>query len=167
MKAVEPVAAPVVAVPYRFLLNARIVLPPEGDEYVKVDRHFFQFCLRPILERIEVDEEWYLSKYPDVLTALEDGAVPSAAAHYVRHGYFENRMPYPIEVDEEWYLEQYPDVRTAIERNTFASAQAHFDIAGFAEGRLPYAGFALATLPNGDDTEAWNRGNRSATVTDR
>jgi hypothetical protein len=141
----------VVAVPLSFLLNAKIVAFSDNDDYMTVDKHFFQFCLRPILEKVRVDEDWYLSRYPDVLNGLERGAVSSATEHYAKHGYFENRMPYAIKVDTGWYLEQHPDVKEAIGRKLFASAQAHFDSVGFIEGRLPYPDFTLSTvLETGD-----------------
>jgi len=133
MRVVQPAIKSVVVVPYACLLNSRIVVDAGHDEYVKVDRHFFNFCMRPILGKIRVDEEWYLSKHADVMNALKQGEVQSARAHYVMYGFFENRIPYPIEVD------------SAIEQNFFDSAQSHFDQVGFAEGRFAYAGFMLDT----------------------
>jgi hypothetical protein len=82
-----------------------------------------------------------------VQLAIDNNVVPSATAHYTRHGYFENRMPYLIEVDQDWYLQQYPDIQLAIGRDEFSSAQDHFEKLGFAEGRFPYPNFTLATLP--------------------
>jgi len=136
----------VVTVPYASLLNAKIVEPTKTGSLI-VDRHFLIFCMQPILAQIKVDDVWYLNRYPDVQLAIDNNVVPSATAHYTRHGYFENRMPYLIEVDQDWYLQQYPDIGLAIGRDEFSSAQDHFEKLGFAEGRFPYPNFTLATLP--------------------
>jgi 2-polyprenyl-3-methyl-5-hydroxy-6-metoxy-1,4-benzoquinol methylase len=39
------------------------------------------------------DEHWYLLRYPDVAQAILHGKVPSALAHYERHGREEGRQP--------------------------------------------------------------------------
>ena len=91
-------------VPYASLLNAKIIEPTTNGSLV-IDQHFFIFCMQPILAKIKVDDEWYLTRYPDVRLAIDNHVVPNVAAHYTRHGYFENRMPYRIEVDPEWYLQ--------------------------------------------------------------
>ena len=140
----------VVTVPYASLLNAKII-EPTTDGSLIIDRHFLIFCMQPILAKIKVDNDWYLKRYPDVQTAIANDLVPSANAHYTRHGYFENRMPYRIEVVPDWYLQEYPDVRTAIERDDYGSAQDHFENVGFAEGRFPYANFTLVTVPEPED----------------
>jgi len=142
----------VVTVPYASLLNAKIIEPTTNGSLI-IDRHFFIFCMQPILAKIKVDDEWYLTRYPDVRLAIDNHVVPNVAAHYTRHGYFENRMPYRIAVDPEWYLQQYPDVGLAIEREEFSSAQEHFEIVGFAEGRFPYPHFTLATEPESGDPD--------------
>jgi hypothetical protein len=41
----------------------------------------------------DFDEQWYLTQYPDVRAALEQGRVPSALHHYLRHGFDEGRSP--------------------------------------------------------------------------
>jgi hypothetical protein len=142
-----------IAVPYISLVNANIILGQRDGEYVEVDRHFFEFCLRSIVDHIRLDENWYLERYPDVTGAIERGEMANARVHYSRYGYFENRMPYPIKVDAEWYLSQYSDVQEAIARKDYSTAQAHFDEVGFAEGRLPYPRFTLA-LEATEDSDA-------------
>ena len=149
----DPIIKSIVTVPYASLLNAKIV-EQFDDDYLAIDKHFFRFCMQSIIENINVDEKWYLNKYPDVLLAIEEGTIPSASMHYTRHGYFENRLPYLIEVDSPWYLEQYPDVRRAIERGEIPSAQSHFETVGFAEGRLPYTNFTLKMVSENGDSGA-------------
>jgi hypothetical protein len=128
---------------YAGLLNQKIIIPSSKGAYQGVDRYFLASCLRPFLETIRFDEQWYLGTQPDVREAIDSGIVPNAKEHYVRFGFFEHRMPYHIEVEESWYLAEYPDVRTAIERESFESGQAHFDAQGFREGRVPYPHFKL------------------------
>jgi hypothetical protein len=128
------------------LVNSRTIAPGQDDAHVEVNRHFFLSCLRPHLAEIQVDEEWYLTRYLDVAEAIREGRIRSAKDHYVRFGFVENRMPYQIVVDEEWYAAQYPDVKVAIEAGHFASAQSHFDVTGFLEGRSPYQDFVFAQV---------------------
>lgn len=127
------------------LVNSRIVVPSSSTAYVAVDRHFLASCLDGQLSAIELDEGWYLDRYPDVAGAIARGEVANARDHYVRYGYWENRMPYPIPIDEGWYMTSYPDVAQAVADGTFASAQDHFDQAGFQEGRFPHPNFELRT----------------------
>ncbi|HTW28665.1 MAG TPA: hypothetical protein VME92_16180, partial [Acetobacteraceae bacterium] len=119
------------------LVNRRILIPSERTHYVAVDRFFLASLMRDRLARIRVDETWYKTFYPDIAAAIAEGVVSSSRDHYIRFGYYEHRMPYPIEVDEEWYLDQYPDVREAIRNDDFQTGQAHFQMAGFREGRFP------------------------------
>lgn len=125
------------------LLAGRVLVPSSTSNYFAVDQHFVYQLAQPHLQRIPFDEAWYLRTYPDIRAAVSVGTVASAHQHYIRHGYYEHRMPRRIEVDEAWYLANYRDVGEAIARRSYASAQKHFETAGFREGRLPYAGFQL------------------------
>jgi hypothetical protein len=132
---------------------------------MRVDLYFFISCMLPLLQRIKVDEAWYLRAYPDVQEAIENGIVTDPQSHYCRFGFFEHRMPYRIAVDELWYLAQYPDVSGAIARQDFASGQAHFDLQGFREGRLPYPNFRLgSTVKSNGKVQASTRTLRSSTA---
>jgi len=128
---------------YATLMNKKLVVPSQKTSYIAVDRDHFASILAPHVERIHVDEDWYLEQAPDVRRAVERGEFRDAADHYVKVGYFEHRMPYLIEVDEAWYLQSYPDVGKAVQAGVFASGQAHFVELGYREGRFPYAGFKL------------------------
>jgi hypothetical protein len=134
-------ALPVVS--FANLSSAKIVMASPKPDYYIVEKFFFQSCVRQLTQRIPLDEQWYLAKYPDVAAAIRNGAVADAQDHYFQHGYFENRMPYSIAVDATWYLEQNQDVREAVGRKQFSSAQEHFEVVGFREGRLPYPKFDL------------------------
>jgi hypothetical protein len=125
------------------LINSKVVSPSPRPHYLIVEKNFFQSCLRSTIEEVEVDEAWYLGRYPDVADAIKKKAVSSAQEHYATHGYFENRLPFRIVVDAPWYLKQYADVEQAVRSERFASAQDHFERVGFGEGRFPYPNFAL------------------------
>jgi hypothetical protein len=128
---------------YAALVNERIVVPSSSTPYFAVEQHFFFSCMQKLLDRIYVDDVWYLQKYPDVREAVESGKVPAAREHYARFGYYEHRLPYPIEVDEPWYLDTYTDVEDSIRNRNYASAEKHFEFVGFREGRLPHPNFKL------------------------
>ncbi len=132
--------------PYASLINRKLIVPSSRKPFVAVDEHFVAQLLLPRLERIHVDESWYLTTYPDVGAAIARGVVPNAKAHYCHYGYYEHRMPHRIAVDEPWYLAEYPDVRGGVDAKDFASGQDHFERLGYKEGRYPYRGFALETV---------------------
>lgn len=96
-----------------------------------------------MLEFVSVDEDWYLNRHQDVITAIKNGQIKSAKDHFIKFGYFEGKLPYPIQVDEQFYLERYPDVKAAVSSGIIPDAQTHFLMAGAEEGRAPYEGFSL------------------------
>ncbi|TGE00144.1 hypothetical protein [Methylobacterium nonmethylotrophicum] len=110
--------------------------------------------LQQMLQHVPVDEVWYLDRHRDVQEAVAAGAFASAKDHFVKHGYFEGKLPYAIPVDEAFYLDAYPDVREAIRTGAIASAQLHFLQSGYKEGRVPHAGFSLFTLDRGQHDPA-------------
>jgi hypothetical protein len=128
---------------YATLLNKKLVVPSQKTTYLAVDRSYFATVLAPALSSVHVDENWYLSRFPDVAEAIGRGDFASAADHYAKVGFYEHRMPYEIDVDDEWYLESYPDVAAAVEKGTFPSGRAHFYLLGYREGRFPHANFML------------------------
>jgi hypothetical protein len=130
-------------VTYASLINNKVAIISATTPYFAVEQHFFYNLMENYLAKIYVDQRWYLENYPDIRDAVANGAVPSAAEHFRRFGYYEHRKPYAINVDEAWYIEAYPDVKSGIEVGHFTSAQNHFDILGFKEGRIPFANFAL------------------------
>jgi hypothetical protein len=106
---------------------------------VRVDASYedYQKMIRTLLAGIDVDEEWYLRTYADVAEGIGKGVIISARQHFVDHGYFEGRRPFPMAVDEHWYLSTNADVAEEVRNGTFESGQAHFDAAGYREGRRP------------------------------
>jgi hypothetical protein len=125
---------------YNYLVSSAGAV--EGH-YVELLESRLLELLYALLTGVSVDETWYLGTYPDVADAVKAGKMKSAREHYIRAGYFENRLPGPIRVDERWYTNEYPDVSAAIKSGAFMSGQQHFERSGFKEGRLPAAGWSL------------------------
>ncbi len=109
---------------------------------VSMPRQLFRDLLSVALEAVVVDEEWYKEKYPDFYAQLVHGNFESAKDHYIRYGFFEDRIPHPIKIDPEFYTREYPDTRRLA--GDVAALQEHFESYGFKEGRLPYAGWRLS-----------------------
>ncbi len=95
--------------------------------------------IQALLIGIDVDEAWYLQQNEDVAQGIREGKIISAKQHFVDHGYFEGRTPFPMAVDETWYLATNTDVAEQVRLGMFESGQAHYDHAGYREGRLPRA----------------------------
>jgi hypothetical protein len=93
---------------------------------------------RSIIVNMDIDEAWYLRRYPDVADAVRAGTFRSAKEHFVNNGYFEGRMPFPIQVYERYYLDRNPEVADFVRRELLPSGQQHFDENGYLEGRRPY-----------------------------
>lgn len=115
----------------------------QSGHYVELLESRLLELLQTMLARVRVDKSWYLATNPDVADAVKAGSLQSARDHYVRAGYFENRMPTAIRVDESWYTTTYPDVSAAIKSGLVENGQQHFERDGFKEGRLPTAGWSL------------------------
>ena len=111
---------------------------PRGGATVAGSYDDLLSALRLLLVSIDVNKDWYLERNPDVAQAIAAGEVESAKQHFVEHGYFEGRLPFPITVDERWYLSQNPDVAENIRNGVEESAQRHFELHGYGEGRLPF-----------------------------
>lgn len=102
--------------------------------------------MSPLLSRIKFDAAFYRQRYKDLAEAEAKGLIVNLHEHYLRFGYFENRMPCLVEVDGSFYAREYPDVAVAILESRIASAQSHFETSGFVEGRLPRRGWTFADL---------------------
>ncbi len=110
----------------------------KGELRVSTSYEEFLKIVRQLLIGVVVDEEWYMTRYPDIADAIRAGEIKSARAHFIEHGYIEGRLPGSILVDEQWYLDQYPDVAESVRRGGETSAQSHFERNGYKEGRLPF-----------------------------
>lgn len=81
------------------------------------------------------DENWYLSKNPDVAQAKVDPLL-----HYLRYGGFEGRDPGP-EFNSSWYLATYKDVKKAK-----INPLIHYLRYGKQERRIPHPGFEYGVV---------------------
>jgi hypothetical protein len=90
-----------------------------------------------LIRSVDVDEDWYKTRYPDVAHAIDDGLFQSAKHHFIDSGYKEGRIPGEMLVEEDWYLKTYPDVAESIKNGLFETATSHFELYGYKEGRLP------------------------------
>jgi hypothetical protein len=113
----------------------------DAETPVSVPRHLLRNLLSIALEAVAVDEGWYREKYPDFYAQFLHGHFESAKAHYIRYGFFEDRIPHPIKIDPEFYVREYPDIRTLA--GNVDALQDHFETYGFKEGRRPYEGWSL------------------------
>ncbi len=83
----------------------------------------------------DVDEAWYIDRYPDVHAAILAGRTPSATAHFRAAGYREGRLPHPLPFDPDFYFATYTDLAAAFERTDYKGLQHHYETRGYLEGR--------------------------------
>jgi hypothetical protein len=124
--------------PFEILKTYLTISSVKGKLRVNCSYENLVEMLRRVIIGVEVDERWYLERYPDIAEAISQGLVQSARLHFVNDGYFEGRLPFPIHVDEPYYLEQHPGVADYVRTGILESAQQHFDENGYAEGHLPF-----------------------------
>jgi hypothetical protein len=124
--------------PFEIVKGTLNVTSTRGKTRVEMTYEDLQKMIRTLLSVVEVDEDFYLFRNPDVADGIRNGTIHSAREHFVDHGYFEGRLPYQIEVDEKWYLETHADVASTLASGEYATGQAHFDGPGYSEGREPY-----------------------------
>ncbi len=122
------------------IVKARLAIESVNGE-LRVSGSYEEFVnmVRRMIAGIEVDEKWYLARYPDIAEAIAQGIVHSAQTHFVNDGYFEGRQPFGIQVNERWYLTQNTGVADYVRQGKLESGQQHFDENGYKEGRLPFA----------------------------
>ncbi len=124
--------------PFAYLKSKATTDTVNGQTMVHMSHDELVEMLRSIIINMDMDETWYMQRYPDVAEAVRAGTFKSAKDHFVNNGYFEGRMPFPIQVDERYYLSRYPELAESIRREVIASGQQHFDENGYLEGRRPY-----------------------------
>ena len=121
------------------VLRGFVTITMVGEELtVTAPYDDFIEMIRTFIGGVEVDEAWYLEQYGDIAEAAKAGAIGSGKQHFLRNGYFEGRLPFPVKVDEQWYLEQNPGVADFIQKGLLETCQQHFDENGYLEGRLPF-----------------------------
>lgn len=123
--------------PFSVLKSSVRLMSVKGQ--LKVDMTYDELLalVKLFLRSASFEEEWYRRAYPDVEEAIRAGAYGSGWEHFVEHGYFEGRRPFPMQVDEDWYLRAYPDVGESVRAGLVGSALEHFERHGYEEGRRP------------------------------
>lgn len=124
--------------PFELLKSYLTISNVKGELMVSCSYENLIQMMRQIIIGVEVDEPWYLERYPDIAEAIAQGLVQSPRLHFVNDGYFEGRLPFPILVDERYYLAQNTEVADYVRKGMLESGQQHFDENGYAEGRLPF-----------------------------
>jgi hypothetical protein len=124
--------------PFEALKGLMTVSNAGGELTVSASYEDFVDLVRTVIACVEVDEAWYLQRYPDIAEAIAAGSVKSAAQHFKENGYLEGRQPFPIQINERWYLEHNPGVSEHVRKGLLKSGQQHFDEHGYSEGRLPF-----------------------------
>jgi len=102
------------------------------------------------------DEGFYLSRNPDVASAVVAGVVASGMDHWTKWGQAEGRAAIDLAAnpfyDETFYLAVNPDIAAAVKASTFATGYEHFLTFGKAEGRVANplfdAGYYLGHNPD-------------------
>ena len=125
-------------VPHAKVLLGDIATTMLSDEpNILVPKQVLAQLLELYLSCWDFDEDWYLSKYPDVKNAVKSGVVESGRNHFKQVGYFEGRAGAAVAVDADWYLETYPDVAKAVIDGRVTTVHDHYTNYGHAEGRFP------------------------------
>jgi hypothetical protein len=124
--------------PFEVLKSYLTISNVKGELMVTCSYESLVQMLRQLIIGVQVDEAWYLERYPDIAEAIAQGVVQSPRIHFVNDGYFEGRLPFPIKVDERYYLGQNTGVADYVRKGMLESGQQHFDENGYVEGRLPF-----------------------------
>ena len=124
--------------PFEVLKSYLTISNVKGELMVTCSYESLVQMLRQLIIGVQVDEAWYLERYPDIAEAISQGVVQSPRVHFGNDGYFEGRLPFPIAVDNAWYQAQYPDVADSVRLGAVESPQTHFEEDGYREGRLPF-----------------------------
>jgi hypothetical protein len=124
--------------PFEVLKSYLTISNVKGELMVSCRYENLIQMLRQMIIGVEVDEAWYLERYPDIAEAIREGVVKSPRVHFVNDGYFEGRLPFPIQIDERYYLAQNTGVADYVRKGMLQSGQQHFDENGYMEGRLPF-----------------------------
>lgn len=110
----------------------------EGTDSVVLKREAFKLLvIKAIVEELSFDDDWYRATYPDVDEAVKSGSFESAHEHFLRNGYFENRLPTKATFDVRFYYKTYEDLQSAYRPNDKEGLLEHYLSAGSFEGRAP------------------------------
>jgi hypothetical protein len=142
------------------------------SELITLPRAVVVALLRQVFSGDKFDPEWYRTTYPDIVVAIEQGAVADELTHFICFGYFEGRKPRNFDVDSRWYEDTYQDVSKAIRAGTISDARSHFNQTGYFEPRAPdsmtataFADILAAAAGNGPEVHMPRRTKIEDSVT--
>ncbi len=126
----------------RYIVPAAFVLKKLGvhisqlkDNRVAVSVDALKQLIAEALMLSNIDEDDYVSLHPDVRGAILAGEIHSGIDHFVRVGYYENRLPGPLSFDPIWYHTHYSDIASRFTRDEENEMREHFFAKGYFEGR--------------------------------
>jgi hypothetical protein len=120
--------------------NLEKVIRIKGKQVTLDKDLFFQILIAAIHESPHFDDQYYLSKNPDLKNSM---FAKNPRLHYALSGYFENKSPGPLKINDDYYLKSNADVRNAVLSGKVKNLQLHYDANGFKEGRNPVDNFAI------------------------
>ncbi|MEF2074016.1 hypothetical protein [Consotaella aegiceratis] len=108
----------------------------EGHKTLTMNRDGFLALLDQVIRASPFDEDFYLSAYPDVAAAVEQGEIETGFEHYKRFGFYEGRFPGFRGFDPDAYVAANPDLASFKGRLDYEKAlREHYHHYGFVEGR--------------------------------
>jgi len=108
----------------------------EDLDRVKLKGSKVKALIHSLAKQAEFDEDFYLSTYKDVKTAIDTGAVSSAHEHYYTHGVLEGRLPTLQKFNSKSYFSTNIDLALSLGQNPKENEIVeHYIFHGFAEGR--------------------------------
>jgi hypothetical protein len=97
-RAREPMATPVKATrcvpPYALMDRWLTACTVPGTTRVRPSYDDVLDVLRAMIAIVPVNEEWYLTQYPDVVGFMSRLPDETATSHFRKHGYFNGRLPF-------------------------------------------------------------------------
>ena len=82
--------------PFEVIRRSVDIQAVRGDLRVNMSYEDFVKLLKLMISGIEVDEAWYLRRYPDVADGIRKGILTSAQEHFDMDGYKEGRLPFEM-----------------------------------------------------------------------
>lgn len=133
----------------RFLIESIGLTQDRLDATLKtkvgVPTQLLRELIKIMASTLPFDRDFYLSTYPDIREAYDDGRITDPRTHFIEQGYFEGRLASKPNIDEQYYRSTYPDVGAAIEAGELQSAMEHYLRAGVFEARFPNSESVTAT----------------------
>lgn len=103
---------------------------------VEVSAAFLRFLISELVRPARFDRDWYAARYEDIQVGQSSGNIPSPHEHYIKHGYFERRLPHSLSIDPDWYWRHYRDLTYTYDPSELGALRGHLLHHGWWEGRV-------------------------------